>query len=82
MFEKHARGDMGFEYGIPAEGARKILMNPIYNGWAVRSSRRHGRGRPEEHVPDGGRRDPRPPRQRRVRAAGGGGTRFWVTLPA
>jgi hypothetical protein len=56
MFEKYARGDtsferLGSEYGIPAEGARKIIMNPIYNGWAVRSSRRHGRGRPEERVP-------------------------------
>jgi hypothetical protein len=56
MFEKYSRGDMSFErlgseYGIPAEGARKIIMNPIYNGWAVRASRRHGRGRPEERVP-------------------------------
>jgi hypothetical protein len=56
MFEKYSRGDMSFErlgseYGILAEGARKIIMNPIYNGWAVRASRRHGRGRPEERVP-------------------------------
>ena len=64
MFERYARGDIGFErlgreYGIPAEGARKIIMNPVYNGWAVRAScDSHGRGRPEERLAARWRADP------------------------
>ena len=25
----------GAEYGVPAEGVRKIVMNPVYDGWPV-----------------------------------------------
>lgn len=63
MFGLYALGSTSFEhlgrvYGIPAEGARKIIMNPIYNGWAVRASARHGRARPEERVPAAWRNRP------------------------
>ncbi len=63
LFEEYARGDrsfarLGAEHGMAAEAVRKIVMNPVYNGWAVRGSRRHGRGRPEERVPARWRADP------------------------
>ncbi|CAN5241208.1 hypothetical protein BH23CHL9_BH23CHL9_11980 [soil metagenome] len=63
MFERYARADVSFErlgseYGMPAEGARKIIMNPIYNGWAVRGSARHRRERREERLPARWRDDP------------------------
>lgn len=45
LFEEYARRNRSFarigaDHGMPAEGVRKIIMNPIYNGWAARSSRR------------------------------------------
>ena len=49
---------LGEDHGIPAEGVRKIIMNPIYNGWAVRSSARHGRADTEQRVAAGWRDNP------------------------
>ena len=63
LFEEYAGGNRSFarigaDHGMPAEGVRKIIMNPIYNGWAVRGSRRHGRSQPEERVPARWRESP------------------------
>lgn len=58
IFERYALGnvstaDLGRERGLGEEQVRKLLRNPLYNGWA----RRH-RGQEEERMPAPWRADP------------------------